>query len=85
MPNKYDIPDELIETLAEDYKLIFNQDPNPDRLAALAHYFGIEKVTQVLEYLFIKGVNGPQAGQRDNPMGYLFVTCRGWDKKRFNY
>lgn len=83
--NKDNVPEEVVEvfvdTLINDFKEIFGQEPDIKKLTRLVDYFGIEKVRQVMEYLYIKGVNGPHEGQKNNPMGYLYVVCKGFKVK----
>lgn len=82
MKNRDNVPEEVVEvfvdTLISDYRDIFGQDPNIKQFTRLVDYFGMEKVKQVMEYLYIKGVNGPREGQKNNPMGYLYVVCKGF-------
>lgn len=77
---KFDTPMEMVETLAEYYTKVFESDPDMERFKGLIDYFGYERVSEVLEKLFIRGAGKPKEGTKNNPLGYLYMICRNrWD------
>jgi hypothetical protein len=73
--NKYNIPDEIVEVVMDDFKRVFNKEPDKDRIAGLINHFGSERIAEVLERLFIVGISPVVEGKKDNPYGLLWVIC----------
>lgn len=71
--------EEELNYLSQVFETIFKREVEEDRLLALVKFWGIEKVTDTLNYLLITGAWPVKEGSRDNPYGLIYKICKNCD------
>lgn len=73
--------EEKVNNLMEKFAKIFNREVDTERLTALIDFWGIDKMTDAINYLLITGVWEIKEGCRDNPYGLLYKICKNYNFK----